>query len=512
MRRYLPAALVVLSFAALPDVARAVTWNVTTQQDGVESCTGHSCSTLRAAVGAAGAGDTVMLPASSSHYIVNQEISVTKPLTIEGASGGSSVVDAGGHSRVFEITSGVSNTQTVNLKDLTITGGKLTTLTPTAPGGAGIAVDQSAGNLVLVRVVVTGNAIVATSSNGAGTRLAGGGGILENGGMYDPMTSTVIGGNLTLIRSLVSHNRVRLGGDGDAPGGGGIKTDGGNTTVFRSIVSANTVNDTAASGDDQGGGGIESRGKNTTLRFSAVSGNTVTTSASSPVGSGGGGINNQGDSLIVIASTISGNTANVASAIDAGGGGVFDGEQHPVWVNSTVSGNKTNVPAGTRTGGGGIYLAYTKAARLTNVTVVRNSSANAPGGGIFAAKGAAQPMLKGSIVGLNHSGTGRANCAGGATFLSLGYNLETDAARTCGFTKATDVLSARPHLGPLGNHGGPTATVSLGRHSPAIDRIPLASCTDQGSPTPKRLSTDQRGRLRPDGKEKSCDIGSYESR
>jgi hypothetical protein len=151
MRRYLPAALVVLSFAGVPGVAGAATWKVTTRHDGAGSCTGHACTTLRSAVSAAAGGDTVKLPARPSHYLLNHEVRVTKPLTIQGASARSSVVDAAGHSRAFEITSGVSDTETVSFRDLTITGGKVTTLTQAAPGGAGIAVDQNAGDLVLFR-------------------------------------------------------------------------------------------------------------------------------------------------------------------------------------------------------------------------------------------------------------------------------------------------------------------------------------------------------------------------
>jgi len=41
--------------------------------------------------------------------------------------------------------------------------------------------------------------------------------------------------------------------------------------------------------------------------------------------------------------------------------------------------------------------------------------------------------------------------------------------------------------------------------SPAIDQIPLDTCHING------ISTDQRDVKRPDGIEKTCDIGAYES-
>ena len=65
----------------------------------------------------------------------------------------------------------------------------------------------------------------------------------------------------------------------------------------------------------------------------------------------------------------------------------------------------------------------------------------------------------------------------------------------------------------LQSNGGPTQTIALETGSPAIDAIPQASCTDQASPTPNRLTTDQRGMPRPDpidGFNGPCDIGTYE--
>jgi hypothetical protein len=41
--------------------------------------------------------------------------------------------------------------------------------------------------------------------------------------------------------------------------------------------------------------------------------------------------------------------------------------------------------------------------------------------------------------------------------------------------------------------------------SPAIDQIPLDACHING------INTDQRGMKRPDGNEKTCDIGAFES-
>jgi len=60
-------------------------------------------------------------------------------------------------------------------------------------------------------------------------------------------------------------------------------------------------------------------------------------------------------------------------------------------------------------------------------------------------------------------------------------------------------------------NGGPTETIALEPNSQAVDFIPVASCTDQSSPTPQPLTTDQRGLPRPDpGNPNFCDAGAFE--
>jgi predicted outer membrane repeat protein len=67
-----------------------------------------------------------------------------------------------------------------------------------------------------------------------------------------------------------------------------------------------------------------------------------------------------------------------------------------------------------------------------------------------------------------------------------------------------------PKLDPsfLKDNGGPTPTIALLAHSPAIDQIPLGDCLDLSN---NALTIDQRGATRPDDSESACDIGAYES-
>ena len=101
----------------------------------------------------------------------------------------------------------------------------------------------------------------------------------------------------------------------------------------------------------------------------------------------------------------------------------------------------------------------------------------------------------------NPKGAG-ADCGGPIT--DAGYNLSVD--HSCGFTQATSHANTNPKLGSLASNGGPTPTLVPLLGSPALDAIPAASCTSQG--TALLVNTDQRGVARPQGGR--CDIGAVE--
>ena len=100
---------------------------------------------------------------------------------------------------------------------------------------------------------------------------------------------------------------------------------------------------------------------------------------------------------------------------------------------------------------------------------------------------------------------------------SGGYNLVQNAAGVSGLDATTDrqVTPSDLKLDPtLGNHDGPTQTLALLPGSIAIDVVPAKACsftvTDIAG-HPVAITTDQRSNPRPDGLEKACDIGAYES-
>ena len=299
--------------------------------------------------------------------------------------------------------------------------------------------------------------------------------------------------------------------DGSTEGAGGGIFNSGTLGITRCTFSGNTAlvggaifndgtlsigNSTFSSDDSAEGGGIFNAG---TLR---VTNSTFSDNDSAK----GGGIFNDG-TLRVTNSTFSEN--------DAGdGGGILNAGTLTV-TNSTFAGSNA-------ARGAAVFNSGT--ANITNCTFAMNGAAT--GGGVFnsdsltisfstfsgndAASGGGmqnngRASVKSTILAASTFG---GNCSG--TIVDAGYNLSDD--NTCRLGAAGSQKSIDPGLDRAGlhNNGGPTQTISLLPGSPAIDAIPLDSCTDQATP-PDRLKTDQRGFPRPDAGEAFCDIGAYES-
>ena len=261
-----------------------------------------------------------------------------------------------------------------------------------------------------------------------------------------------------------------------------------------------TISGGLTAGTDDGGGILNS-GRLTVSR-SEVRGNS---------GYVGGGIRNTDDgSLTIESSTVSDNTARANATGGEGGGGILNRDGTVMVVNSTVSGNT----AGSGRGGGIINSSLSptdfSVTTVVNSTVAANTGdganlynqSNFAGAAIFNVRStiASDPLS-------SSSGDAVENCqtAGAADINSAGHNLADDG--TCLLEGTGDQPDTDPGLGPLGDNGGPTATMALSYGSPAVD---------QG--TADGLTGDQRGRGRPvdlssianppggDG----ADIGAYE--
>ena len=220
-RMPLAACLAAASLALLlhPAAATAALFVPTKTSDGADgACDERDCS-LREAVVAANAlpGEDVVLLAPGVYTLtlagdedaaLAGDLDVSDDLVLAGRAALDTIVDAGGIDRVIELSAGTS----LEVRDVTLRHG-----TAQGPGG-GI---ENGGDLTLLRMVLSGNRSVGA----------------DGGGVF----SDASGASLTIRESTVSHNSAD-GGDG-----GGIAT--GEAAALANV----TIASNAATGK---GGGI----------------------------------------------------------------------------------------------------------------------------------------------------------------------------------------------------------------------------------------------------------------
>jgi CSLREA domain-containing protein len=376
------------------------------------SCNPGAC-TLRDAIAAAAAGDTIIFAGDYSIYL-NSTLTINKELTVDGSG------------RAITISGDTGNAGAPNVQVLAVTAGAVATLTHlslvsgTTAFGGGI---YNAGTLMLAGCTLSGNA--AYSGGGiynaglltiTGCTLSANRADEEGGGIYN-------GGILALIDSTLS-------GNGATYRGGGIYNTG-NLTVTGSMLSNHGVG--------RRGGAIYNIGT-LDVNGSAFSDNWANID--------GGAIYNEG-AATVTGSTLSGNE------VDARGGGIFSSGVLTV-TGSTLSGNETKLR------GGGIYNWGTLT--LTGSTLFGNS-ATAEGGGLY---NESSCTLHYAYTIIAHSSSGGDCYNDGAIDLNS-HNLVQDGSCAAAF-------SGDPLLAPLDDNGGATFTHALLPGSPAIDAIPLTAC------------------------------------
>ncbi len=490
-------------------VAQASTIIVTTTGDPGPAGT----TSLRQAVAAASGGDTVSIPAG--HFtLALGEIAVTKAITLTGAGEGATIIDGDGASRVFDVTS----TGTVTFQGLTITGGAVNVGSSSVDGGAGVF--DSTGSLAFSSVALTSNVV---TGGGGGASGQGGGAIYSRSGSLTVNASTLLGNSVTLSGSAsnngggaiysdgtgvtlanttLSANSVAASGAGTTSnnGGGAIYDTGAGVTVASGTLTGNSVSISGGTSND-GGGAVYENGGGLELSASSISGNSVTI-ATGTTNDGGGAIYNNGGPFELLSSTVALNSATLTGTEGFnGGGGIYNNGFPTTFLNVTISDNTLSAPSAADVGGGGFYQ-NGLGGTVTNATLTANRS-NQPGGGYFGDSGS---TFKSTIVAANSAASGHANCDGPMAPSSAGNNLEDTMPTTCNFTAAGDLVGVPADLGPLADNGGPALTHALLAGSPAIDHIPLAQCTQQGTPQP--VTTDERGV--PRGLDGACDIGAYE--
>ncbi len=354
-------------------------------------------------------------------------------------------------------------------------------------GGQGGAILNS-GNLTIDHVDFTANsapdggailndlnatAIITSSTFTQNSTTYGNGGAIGNIGNLTvndcqfTQNTAGEGGGISNLGTMTTANSTLSSNSADF--GGGV-ANFGILTVTKSNLSLN-------SGSIGGGGIMNFHTGILTVEDSFISNNSA---------DNGGGIFNFNTATITN-STISGNSVST----NGNGGGIS------TWFSLTLT-NSTVVGNNAETGGGVFNLGTLTA---TNVTLSENAAVT--GGGIY--NGIVTPEMAGTF---NYSNTIIANSTSGADcyndgVINININnlVENNAAlpNQCG----TPVLIDDPKLGPLGNNGGVTQTMSLLTGSPAIDAGDDTVCAAE-----LVNNSSQNGVTRPQGNH--CDIGAFE--
>jgi hypothetical protein len=499
------AALVLL---ALPAVASAATFTVTrTPDSNISGCEPAFC-TLRQAIeaaDAAGAGSKVVVPAGT-YTLSFGELLVKKPIAIEGAGAGLTVVDGAGASRVFSFGVEAAPAQ---LSKLTVQNGHVTSKFG-EPGGGGI---RNLGSLTLESVTVRKNLV--NPDEGSDELENGGGGILNKGSLTvlsseiaenivepasakapraDNGSAIQNAGALRIVDSAILRNQAA-----------GIYPSGAIFTRRRAVGKPSTLelvrtriegNEAQAGIDSEvkgmaNGVGVYASETNLTVRESTIAGNR---GAGPKVNGAALYFGYEGD-LTFESSTVAN---NVAKGSESASGAILvagDSTDQMRIVNSTIVGNEVAAPS---VAGGIVHFGESNL-EIASSTISGNRAvgAGARGGNLYAFHlGAYATTVRDTIVSGGVANAGSENCFSNkpGVIVSAGHNI--DSADQCGFSAAGDKVNVDPLLAPLSANGGPTATMALLAGSPAIDA---------GADCP---ATDQRGVARPQGA--ACDIGAFE--
>jgi hypothetical protein len=308
-------------------------------------------------------------------------------------------------------------------------------------------------------------------------------------------------GTITMENCVVTGNKAATfaGVAGGAGSVGGLSFFQTNGTVTDTVVSNNTAGFDLSGNAVTAGfyAGINADGGAMTFRRVTVTGNRVSADPAKGVGVVGGmHLRVPGTPVTIIDSLISGNEGGNEA------GGIATSHTGPVFViNTTIANNKA------RRGGG--IRNHSDDLTVINSTITGNTAApwteeESTGGGGIMNLGSVRTRVQNSIIANNNA----EDLRGG--FISNGYNIIGNTARSTGFGATGDQLDVNPLLDPNGlqNNGGPTLTIALQPNSPAIDK----------GRTIANVSTDQRGVTRPTDNPSianasggdASDIGAYE--
>jgi len=278
---------------------------------------------------------------------------------------------------------------------------------------------------------------------------------------------------------------IRHGKPSNAAECGGAIMNHGTLVLTQVVVRDNTANS---------GGGICNSGT-LTLINSSVSHNTA--DGDGPEGytcGAGGGIKCERGTLTLVNSLVNGNEsvdADPFREVGVGGGVHVACNCSATFTNSTISGNKSVKL------GGGIFVHGDLT--LVNCTITDNIT-KGEAGGVYVR---GHMDFTNTIIAGN-SGQGGSCIVGGPGGYKGEGSIGENRNNLVRGGNCNPAFTDEPMLGPLADNGGATLTHALLPSSPAIDALPLSSCT---------VPTDQRGATRPvfvNSADTPCDIGAFE--
>jgi hypothetical protein len=338
------------------------------------------------------------------------------------------------------------------LDGFTITAGNANDTTSPKYYGGGMY--NNASSPTLTNVIFSGN----SSENGGGIYNKSSNPTMTNV-TFSSNTADVKGGGMCNDASSPTLTNVTFSGN-SAISGGGMDNNSSSPTLTNVTFSGNSA--------DFIGGSMYNYSSSPILKNVTFSGNSADS---------GGGIGNSSASSPTLTNvTFSGNSAT-------SGGGMDNNSSSPSLTNVTFSGNSADFI------GGGMGNSSASSPILVNVTFSDNS-ASTNGGGMY--NNSSSPQIRDTIF------WGNTATSGSQIYNNRSAPSVSDSVVQGGYEGGTNILTADPLLGTLGDYGGFTQTTPLLPGSSAIDAGDDDTCA----------ATDQRGISRTQGA--GCDIGAYE--
>jgi predicted outer membrane repeat protein len=341
--------------------------------------------TLRAALNAANAGDTIQFSlAANSIITVATELTVTQAITINGATATNLSVSGNNATRVFSLTAPATFISFTIMR--------------------GNALDSGGGLYSQGALTLTAMQIMSNTSTANGGGIYAGDTVLLNGGLFQNNQcsgGTCYGGGLYAYSTLDLIDTQFISNTTTTNGGGAYFVSTANVTA------ATFIRNTAST---YGGGAY----------FASTANVAAATFISNLANNSGGGAFFDGGTDMT-ATTFTRNTAG-----SYGGGGYWTGVA--IIATTIFTGNSTG------TGGGGAF--FTGAANMTATTFFSNSTANYGGGAYFSSKanvlatnfiknrsgyagGGVSFFSTADISATNFTGNTAGNYGGGARFVSM---------------------------------------------------------------------------------------------